>query len=144
MQETQETWVQSLGREDPLEKEMATHSSLLPWKVPWAQEPGSCVRVLVAQSCLTLFATPCNLPDSSVHGIPQARILEWVAIPSPEGLPISHSEPRFPHCRQTHYGLEMEIAELDMIAHIHIGMSFSWMCDHSKTLTYSPHKRKVF
>ena len=36
----QETWVQSLGREDPLEKEMATHSSTLAWKIPWMEEPG--------------------------------------------------------------------------------------------------------
>ena len=36
----QETWVQSLGREDPLEKEMATHSSTLAWKTPWIEEPG--------------------------------------------------------------------------------------------------------
>ena len=35
-----ETWVRSLGREDPLEKEMATHSSTLAWKIPWAQKPG--------------------------------------------------------------------------------------------------------
>ena len=37
----QETWVQSLGREDLLEKEMATHSSVLAWEIPWTQEPGS-------------------------------------------------------------------------------------------------------
>ena len=35
-----ETWVQSLGREDPLEKEMAIHSSTLAWKIPWMEEPG--------------------------------------------------------------------------------------------------------
>ena len=35
-----ETWVQSLGREDPLEKEMATHSNTLAWKIPWMEEPG--------------------------------------------------------------------------------------------------------
>ena len=41
MQETQETWwVRSLGREDPLEKEMATHASILTWKIPWTEEPG--------------------------------------------------------------------------------------------------------
>ena len=34
-----ETWVQSLGREDPLEKEMAIHSSTLAWKIPWKEEP---------------------------------------------------------------------------------------------------------
>ena len=36
----QETRVQSLGQEDPLEKEMATHSSTLAWKIPWTEEPG--------------------------------------------------------------------------------------------------------
>ena len=36
----QETQVQSLGREDPLEKEMATHSSILAWRIPWMEEPG--------------------------------------------------------------------------------------------------------
>ena len=35
-----ETWVQSLGREDPLEKEMATHSSILAWEIPWREESG--------------------------------------------------------------------------------------------------------
>ena len=34
------TWVQTLGREDLLEKEMATHSSILAWKIPWMEEPG--------------------------------------------------------------------------------------------------------
>ena len=34
-----ETWVQSLGREDPLENEMATHSSTFAWKIPWTEEP---------------------------------------------------------------------------------------------------------
>ena len=36
----QETWVQSLGWEDPLEKEMATYSGSLAWKIPWTEEPG--------------------------------------------------------------------------------------------------------
>ena len=35
-----ETWVQSLDREDLLEKEMATHSSILAWNIPWVEEPG--------------------------------------------------------------------------------------------------------
>ena len=35
-----ETWVQSLGRENPLEKEMATHSSILAWEIPWTEEAG--------------------------------------------------------------------------------------------------------
>ena len=40
MQEMQETQVQSLSWEDPLEKGMATHSNILAWKIPWAEEPG--------------------------------------------------------------------------------------------------------
>ena len=40
MQEIQETQVQSLGQEDPLEKEMALHPSILAWKIPWTEEPG--------------------------------------------------------------------------------------------------------
>ena len=41
MQKSQKLmWVPSLGWEDPLEEEMATHSSILSWKIPWAEEPG--------------------------------------------------------------------------------------------------------
>ena len=40
MQETLEMWFRSLGREDPLEEEMAAHSSILAWKIPWTEEPG--------------------------------------------------------------------------------------------------------
>ena len=40
MQEMQETWVQSLGQEDPLEKGMAPHASILAWRTPWTEEPG--------------------------------------------------------------------------------------------------------
>ena len=36
----QETWIQSLGQEDPLEKEMATHSGIPAWRIPWTEEPG--------------------------------------------------------------------------------------------------------
>ena len=57
MQEIQETQVQSLGWEDPLEKEMATHCSILAWKIPWTEEPGGlqsvCVCVCV---CVCVYA----------------------------------------------------------------------------------------
>ena len=39
IQETQEMWVRSLGQQDPLEEEMAIHSSILAWKIPWTEEP---------------------------------------------------------------------------------------------------------
>ena len=50
MQETQEIQVQSLGWEDPLEEEMATHASILAWKIPWTEEPGRATRHGVAKS----------------------------------------------------------------------------------------------
>ena len=40
MQETQETWVRSLGWKDPLEEEIATHCNILAWDIPWTEEPG--------------------------------------------------------------------------------------------------------
>ena len=94
----QDTRVQSLGQEDPLQKEMATFSNILAWKIPWTEEPGglqsmgsqkSCTWLnnnsnkLVPQCMLShvwLFVTPldCESSDSCAHGISQARILEWV------------------------------------------------------------------
>ena len=49
MQEPQEMWVPSLGQEDPLEEVMATHSSILAWRIPWTAEPGGPVH-MVAKS----------------------------------------------------------------------------------------------
>ena len=40
MQEPQESWVRSLGQEDPLEEGMTIHSSILAWRIPWTEEPG--------------------------------------------------------------------------------------------------------
>ena len=117
----QETWVQLLGREDPLEKGMATHSSILTWEIPWTEHPGGLLswgrkvldlatkhqsradaglmgglnhrwrelELLAAaaaakslQSC-PLCATPYtgSPTGSTVPGILQARILDWIAIP---------------------------------------------------------------
>ena len=50
MQEMQERWVQSLGQEDPLEEEMATHSNVLAWKIPWTAEPGACQSMGLLQT----------------------------------------------------------------------------------------------
>ena len=52
----QETWVRSLGQEDPLEKEMATHSSILAWRIPWREEPGRLQSMgLQSQTQLSYF-----------------------------------------------------------------------------------------
>ena len=49
----QETWVQSLDWEDPLEKEMATHSSILVWEIPWTEEPGGLQSTGLQESDMT-------------------------------------------------------------------------------------------
>ena len=49
----QETWVRSLGREDPLEKGMATHSSILAWIIPWTEEPGGLQSMGCKESDMT-------------------------------------------------------------------------------------------
>ena len=81
----QETWVRSLDREDPLEKGMATHSSILAWRIPWTEEPGATnswsntteqltLSLCSVQSllCAQLFATPM---DYSMPGFPVHRQL---------------------------------------------------------------------
>ena len=50
MPELQETWVRFLGQEDPLESQMATHSSILAWEIPWKKEPGSAAAHEVTKS----------------------------------------------------------------------------------------------
>ena len=55
-----ETQVRSLGEEDPLEKEMATHSSILAWRIPWTEEPGGLQSMgsqRVGQDCVTKHST---------------------------------------------------------------------------------------
>ena len=50
-----ETWVRSSGWEDPLEKEMATHSSILAWKIPWTEEPSG-LQSMSSQKSQTLLS----------------------------------------------------------------------------------------
>ena len=49
----QDTWVRFLGREDPLDKEMATHSSILAWRIPWTEEPGRLKSMELQESDMT-------------------------------------------------------------------------------------------
>ena len=64
-----ETWVQSLGWEDPLKKEMATHSSILTWKITWTEEPGR-LQSLGSQSRTQLsdFTRPIQINCLSLKG----------------------------------------------------------------------------
>ena len=59
----QETWARSLGQEDPLEKEMATHSSILAWRIPWMEEPGGLQSMGSQKSSSAGKETACNAGD---------------------------------------------------------------------------------
>ena len=59
MQETQETWVQSLGQEDPLKEGMAIHFIILAWKIPWTEEPSK-LQSMGSQSCTESCTTEHN------------------------------------------------------------------------------------
>ena len=79
MWKTKETQIQSLGQEDPLEKDMATHSSILAWRIPWTEEPGRLQstgpQVDLLQDCLyailhteqALFHCWGNPPSAKVY-----------------------------------------------------------------------------
>ena len=83
----QETWVPSLGWEDPLEKEMATHISILVWRIPCTEEPGELQSAAAAAKLLQSCSTLCDPidgspPGSPVPGIPKemathSSVLAW-------------------------------------------------------------------
>ena len=74
MQEMEETQFRSLGREDPLEEEMTTHSNILAWEIPWTEEPGGLCNPVhwVAKSWTRLsdFTIDCRLPE--ILDLPQS------------------------------------------------------------------------
>ena len=62
-----ETWVWSVGWQDPLEKEMATHSSILAWEIPWTEEPGGLQSMGSKRVERDLASKPTNNPYSSLE-----------------------------------------------------------------------------
>ena len=68
VQETQEMRVQSLGQEDPLEEEMAIHSSILAWEIPWTEEPGDFLNFVSGISWfIVLLVSGVQQSDSVIH-----------------------------------------------------------------------------
>ena len=61
----QDTWIQSLDGEDPLEKEMATHSSILAWETPWTEEPGRLQSIGLQKVGQAERVSTCILPSRS-------------------------------------------------------------------------------
>ena len=80
MQETQETWVQSLGREDPLEEKMAAHSRILAWRVPWTEEPGGLQSIGSQRVWHNWSNLACKIRSTSLPLIFRAP-LSWTQTP---------------------------------------------------------------
>ena len=93
MQETQETWVQTLGQEYPLEEEMATHSSVLAWEILWTEEPGGLGKGRTEQLSTAQtngknniqMVFRCPLLDHLGKGFPKDLSGSTHSIPGPQG-----------------------------------------------------------
>ena len=105
-----ETWVQSLGREDPLEKEMATHSSILAWRIPWTEEPGrlqSKGSQRVGHNWVTSLSRSLSIKSELTEWIYKYRCQFSCSVMSDSdpiecstpGLPVHH---QLPESTQTH------------------------------------------
>ena len=76
-----ETQVQSLGREDPLEKEMATHSTVLAWKIPWTEEPGGLQSVgSQSQTRLSDFTFTLLIHVSEEWSLVRGRLSSYITL----------------------------------------------------------------
>ena len=94
VQETQETWVWSLGQEDPLEKEMAIHSSILAWRNLWTEEPGRLQSLGLPESWARL-STAQTMYRISWHSEGRKMQLCWL----PWGLSVAWQKGPFSRCR---------------------------------------------
>ena len=91
----QETWVRSLGQEDPLEKEMVTHSSTLAWKIPWTEKPGRLQSMgSLSRTWLSAFTFTFHFHALEKEMTTNSSVLAW-RIPGtgePGGLPSMGSQ----------------------------------------------------
>ena len=78
MQQTEEMQVQSLGQEDPLEEDMATHSSILAWRIPWTEEPGGLQSTRSQTVGHDWSNLACSMHTSSLMGFPDGSTVKNV------------------------------------------------------------------
>ena len=124
----QETWVRSLGWEDPLEKEMVTPSSSLAWRIPWTEEPGGLHTVYgVAKSWTRLsdftFIDEKGFPGGSVVKNPPANVGDAGSVPGSEGCleegngnPLQYSCMRNPMDRRAWWATVLRVAKRQILA----------------------------
>ena len=94
-----ETWVRSLGWEDLLEKEMATHSSLLAWKIPWREEPGGLQSMGVTKSWTRL--NDFTHIHTCIHILGGSQVAQWLKIHLPmQEMRVQSVGGRFPWRRK--------------------------------------------
>jgi len=107
-----ETWVPSLGQEDPLEKKMTTHSSTLAWRIPWTEEPsglqstGSQSRTRLSDFTFLRFLGPLVAKSSNKHEIIGEK---KIGPPSTQDIPPSYSISGFPSAVRATLGTTREI-----------------------------------
>ena len=117
-----ETWVQSLGWEDLLEKEMATHSSILAWKIPWMEDPGR-LQSMGSQRVKHHWATSLISPSNEYSGLISFR-MDWLDLLAVQGtgtwgqmvalslfqriLPTQESNQGLLHCKGILYQLRSQ------------------------------------
>jgi len=114
MQEMQETWVWSLGWEDPLEKETATYSSILAWKIPWTEEPGG-LQSMGLQSWTWLSTQTYHIIITSVKNLAPVILNVFTYLFSETSLPTIPAV--FSTCTSVHY------------------LSYYWLYEHSNILS---------
>ena len=138
MQEIQETQVRALSQEDPLEEEVATHSSILAWQIPWTEEPGELQteRKWKSESCSFVsdplqphgLYSPWNSPGQN-PGVGSLSLLQEI-------FPTQGSNPGLRHCRWILYQLSHKGSP---------GYSL-WGCKDSNTQlsahAYEPQRRR--
>ena len=126
---TRETWVRSLSWEDPLEKEMATHSSILAWRIPWTEEPGW-LPTVGSQRVEHDWVT-----DAFTF------ILSWtwiyILVSLSNSVPLSHFS-IFPLFARIFLHLLCEKADSHHLSLIYLIVQFQCMCMYAKSLQSCP------
>ena len=137
-----ETWVWSLCPEDPLEKEMATHSSILAWRIPWTKEPGGLYSPLghrvghdwVISLSFSFTTTPWTVGQAPLSmWFSREEYWNGLSFPSPENLPYPGIKPIIScNGRWTLYHL----ATCEALGNVYYVINKFWMWKHLSILSY--------
>ena len=113
--------VQSLGQKDPLEEDMATHSSILAWRIAWTEEPGQDFPAFdfpsSAWGAPTQTSNHCSLDTLQNYGLKKIKTIssEFLTVELPPNLALQHTHPSFPEVLQRftspHPGCSLGAAE---------------------------------